>query len=264
MPAEQGGDDTQRARDRARRRRRGRYPIVLPNRQLQRMLDRDARLMILTRKLSLGPRPHVDPDEMPAGAAPPRGGPRAPRLYELHNALTTRRNDRHRRNRRPDLQTDPHVVTIEVLAVELTTLGEVDLKQARAAGYKTVEEMREDWRQRRCRLDLNLPVYLHEFRVSDARYLHRDVHRGYTHDPDQAVQGEPPALTPTETERYARRARERDELVRAARRAEMPLEDRIRGLAARAAGGDDQAKRALWRIRQTVERGERKIYDEAA
>lgn len=219
-----------------------RYPIVLPNHHVQRIISRDARLLILTRTL-------------------PSGGPRKLRLYEVHNALIVRRNLRHCREGRPDLQANPHVLTLEVTSIESGPLGEVDLKRARLAGYPTVEELREDWRQRRRRLDLDLRVHLHLFEVRGERYLHRDVHRNYAHDPSEAIDGEMAALSEGELERYAAQARERDLLLAEARRGERlgrPLHERVAELERLQASGEVDVSRQLAAIRRQLEGARRR------
>lgn len=217
-----------------------RYPLVLPNRRVQRILNRNARVLILARRLPL------------------LRSERTLNLKEIHSALTIRRNTRHRRNGRPDLQDDPHVLTIELLTVAKCKLADVDLKQVRAAGYSTVQEFRDDWQECRRELDLDTTVYVHTFQVIEQRYLARAVHRGYTHDPAEAIPGDTAALSKTDLERYATAASKRDGLIRLARRTDMSLEDRIRDLDLRARNGSRDAQRALFKIRQSVERAERK------
>lgn len=172
--------------------RHGRFPITLPNAHVRRILERQPHILILTRAHRLGLKG-------------------APKLYDLHNALTVKRNTAHRAGGRLDLQSDPHVLTIELLEVTPTTLQDIQLKDARAAGFPTVADLLDDWRDHHRRSAPDAQVFLHRFQIEGARYLHRDIHRGYTHDPAEGVRGELAAPSATELDTMATDNRERFE-----------------------------------------------------
>ena len=186
------GAQTQRRHASLRRVKRGRYPLVLPHVYVRRVLDRRASVLILTRRVSPG-------------------------IYEIHDAQRVGRNRAHCRNGRPDLQTDPAVLTIEVVAVERYRAGDLPILLLRQAGYKTSDEFRGDWIARRRTFDAGREVLVCAFRITGDRYLSIRPEHGYTSDPAQAAQGEngPIAALDQETlNRYARSAFERDDALR--------------------------------------------------
>ncbi len=167
------------------------FPITVPHDQVGRILRKHASVLILTRRL------------------------RRERRYEIHDSLTVRRNARHRRAGRPDLQSDPRVLAIDVLAVEETTLFGLDLVTVRAAGFPTQRDFYDDWLRRRRRLELDLPVFVHTFLIAEEpRFLAARIHRGYTSDPEHAVLGEGEALGAAEQQEISRAAFERDDRIR--------------------------------------------------
>lgn len=191
-------------------------------------------------------------------------------VYEIHDGLTVRRNTRLRRDGRFDEQADPLVATIRFEQITETTLIGLDLKTIRSAGWKTQRDFYDDWLDRRHHIDPDEVVRACRFVHTEAdRFLDRRLHRAYTTDPARAVIGERVegavrAVDRVEQERMSREARGRDELIRQARRAELPLEERIRDLSLRALKGSREAQRSLFTIRQTVERAERKARRDAA
>lgn len=176
------------------------HPIVLPSHHIRRLVDRSAHLLVL-------------------GCRLPMRGADHPTLFEIHNAKTIRTNVRHYRNGRRDLAGDPHEFTVELLEITETLLGKLDTWQAKAAGYPNVEALHDDWQRRRRALDLKLTVFVHEFVVVTARYMHRNVRLGYTVDPaesfDNPATGGSQALYPEDQERMSVDARERFEALRA-------------------------------------------------
>lgn len=188
--------DAARARRRLERQPEGRWPIVMPHAHIRRMIDRSATLLVLTRKVTLS---RVKPN-----------------IHEVHDALIIRKNRERSRNERPDLQESSLVLTIEILSVETKKLAELDLLAARAAGFRTTDELREDWVVRhRTEIDLELEVHLATFTAITGRYLHKKVHRGYTTDPTHAAEGEPQALSAGELEEMSEVARDRYRLLHA-------------------------------------------------
>lgn len=188
-----------------------RFPIMLPNRHIAQLLDRNATTLIMGRALRLGPAtPVTDANDRVVGTTGPQ-----PQLYEVHNTLVIRRNLRHCRNHAPDLQENPHVLTIEIDAVSPVKLADVGDLAARSAGYHHVDQMLDDWRRRHQRIDLERTVHVHHFRIVEARYLHEKVHLGYTHDPSRGAAGEPEALSEQDVEQMATANRQRFELERA-------------------------------------------------
>lgn len=151
-----------------------RFPLVLPHRHIRLILDRSATLLVLTRALKLD-------------------------TYEVHDALTIRQNQRHKRGGRHELQDDPFVFSIEISDIQTTQLFELDLKTVRSTGHRTLEDFYLDWLSRRQQA-LNVDVSLYTFEIlADVRYLHERVHRGYTRDPLQApINDREPTLTADE------------------------------------------------------------------
>lgn len=162
------------------------YPLALLHSHTRRILSQHATKLILTRRLPLGEQ-------------------------EIHDALIIRRNERHRRNGRPDLQQDPHVITVRLESRVSQPLLDLELMTVRQAGYPTLEDFYQDWLQRRRRIDTQQQVYVHVFQpIEQARYLHVRIHRGYTSDPAQAAWNEPQALSSVELDDLAAHSRLRD------------------------------------------------------
>lgn len=221
--------------------RHGRFPITLPNAHVRRIVEKQPHILVLTRAHRLG-----------------LNG--TPKLYDLHNALVIKRNAAHRHGGRLDLQSDPHVLTIELLEVTATTLGAIQLKDARAAGFATVAHLLEDWREHHRRSQPDVEVFLHRFQIEGERYLHRDIHRGYTHDPAEGVRGELAAPSVVELDAMAVDNRERFEDLRRdemERRSAKSLAARLRVAVTRA----DEA--AIDSILRDLEALKRRIADPA-
>lgn len=190
-----------------------RWPLVLPHAQIRRMVV-GASLLILSRQLT---------DD----------------AYEVHDELAVRRNARHKRSGRSDLQTDPAMFVIEITDITERQLLDLDLLAVRQAGFKTLEEFYCEWLQRRRAIVVGLDVKLYTFRVAeDALYLHKRVHRGYTRNPNHAIPDEPQVVDREVLDRFAEDARDRyvaqhaDEL---AKREARSLSNQLREAHSRAA-----------------------------
>jgi hypothetical protein len=154
---------------------------------------------------------------------------------------------------------------ITVTDVRLETLGEINLQDARREGFQTRDEFFDYWRDLHGGVNFDLLVWVISFRLGDLSDRPRllaptagGFHGDYTENVFQAMRDEPEAVSRMEQERFSRDARGRDELVRLVRRSEVPLEDRVRELSDRARRGSRDAQRALFVVRQSVERAERK------
>jgi hypothetical protein len=184
-----------------------RFPLVLPHDHVKRIIDRGAQILIMSRKLELGPT-------------------------EIHDALILRRNERHRRDGRHDRQENPCVLTIDVTATYPSQLLQLPYATIRRAGYKTSEDFYTDWIWRRRRIIIDLPVSICEFQLAEeVRYLHQKIHRGYTTNPALAVDRDAPALSESElvtVADFARRRQERDLAAQHARNISIRLRDAAR------------------------------------
>lgn len=166
------------------------WPLLLPHDTIRRILNHNTRLLIHTR--------HLKPGE-----------------YQVQDEGLEQRNRQHRQEGRDDLQSDPNVVSIVITHVQRTTLLDIDLAMARAAGYRTQRDFYDAWLERRRVIIPGLEVLVHAFRLAETpRYLHERVHRGYTSDPARAARGEPEALDAMDLRRYADTARWRDDQIR--------------------------------------------------
>jgi hypothetical protein len=219
------------------------FPIVLSNAHIRRIVDRNATVLILTSRKRLGV--HACPE-----------------LYEIHNRLVLKQNARDRRNSKPEWQTDPCALIIELRAVTEATLGGLDFRQARLAGYRTVEELREDWAIRREKLGGDAKVFVHEFAITDARFLHRRSQRGYSTDPAQGMRDEPEGVDAATQKRLTelgtfRWQQERDR--RGAQAQAVELHERVRELERRYAGGEASLEPDLRVIRQRIQALQRNL-----
>lgn len=172
------------------------YPLVLRHEDIKRVLNRNASRLILT-------------------------GTVRPGAHHLQDAQIVRKNERHRKNGRHDLQQDPTVRHITITHVDTIPLIVVDLTIVLAAGFKTQRDFYDDWLARRHTIDPDLPVHVVHFSPAEpVRLLHRRLHRGYTTDPRQAAPGEPEALSAIDLKKYADTAawryeqQHRDEMAR--------------------------------------------------
>jgi len=203
-----------------------RWQIVLPHPSIRRILERKPTTLLLSRRASAG-------------------------TYEIHDALTVRRNKDHCANGRPDRQSNPLVFEIEISAIETKPLADLDLATIRSAGYKTSDELRQEWHGRP--LKPTLLIHVCSFRIIEARYLHKQIDRGYTTDPAQAVQDEPQALSAHELNQLATVAAAR----RANERRDEITQQRMRSLAIRlkeaARRGDLKAAAAIRRDLEQLE-----------
>lgn len=174
------------------------FPLTLRHHDIRRLVERKAQCLVLSRRLALG-------------------------AVAINDARVEHRNNQARRQNRPDLQQDSHVMTVEIDDRREMRLMDLTLGIVMSAGFKTQRDFFDDWLQRRRWIDCELQVFVHSFHlVSDARYLHVRVHRGYASSPSLAVKGEPEALSKDELEELSRRARWRreqnEEFQRQARR----------------------------------------------
>lgn len=172
-----------------------------------------------------------------------------------------------------------HDFSIYVVSVELSRLGEVDLKRAREGGHRTGLEMREQWIrardrawvrrtenaervkrlewlthdelvQRWCERWADVQVWDIVVRpVVGTRLLHKDSSHGYTSNPTQAMRGEPEAITEEEWRRLQKREqaekreqREREQVRQRRRLDKMSMDDRIRWIADRRWTTQDTAR----------------------
>lgn len=166
------------------------YPLVLRHADVQRIVNRSASLLILT-------------------------GTVRPGTCQIQDALIVRRNERHRKAGRFDLQTDPIIRTVEITHVDTVRLIDLDLAIVRAAGFKIQRDFYDDWLERRGHIDPSLEVRVCRFvTVEPVRMLHRRVHRGYTTNPALAAHGEPAALTAGELAKLSNAATQRYERER--------------------------------------------------
>jgi hypothetical protein len=164
--------------------------LVLRHADITRIVNRNATRLIVTRSIKVG-------------------------VYELHDQHVVRRNERYKKQGRWDLQYDPAVVSINVEAVERIRLGDLTLGVVRAAGYRTQREFYDDWLATKRWIDPDAQVRVARFMLVEAvRMLHRNVARGYTTNPREAVRDEPSALSESELKRYADTARWRDDQER--------------------------------------------------
>lgn len=148
-------------------------------------------------------------------------------------------------------------VVLTILSIVEQDLAEpIHLDIARACGYRSAAELREEFSARYPR---TTRVKLVRFLVGDTRdrdrYLNWTGRAGgdYTLNPRRAMD-DAPALTEEQQARMTAEAHKRDELVRQHRRSKTPLAERLHELERLAAQGDDRAKRALFSIEQRVER----------
>ena len=167
------------------------WPLVLRHADITRIVNRNATRLIVTRSIKPG-------------------------VYELHDQHVVRRNERYKKQGRWDLQYDPAVVSINVEAVVAQALKHLDLSDVRGAGYKTQREFYDYWYETHRRyIDPWTLVRVARFHlVEPVRMLHRNVARGYTTNPREAVRDEPSALSESELKRYADTARWRDDQER--------------------------------------------------
>lgn len=191
----------------------GRRPLVLPHDQIRRILDRKPTLLILTRDLDPG-------------------------VYVVHDDQTVKRNLRHQRDRRSDLQSDPAVFMVEVEPPARTMITDLELVTVNHAGFKTLEEFFWNWPPRRWRFHTSLELTVYPFQIpATARFLHQKVHRGYTHDPAEAVPDEPEALDDDVLQDLTVKARERyrtEHAADVARRESQSLARQLREATTRA------------------------------
>jgi hypothetical protein len=166
------------------------YPLILRHADITRVVNRNATRLILTRNIKPG-------------------------VYELQDQHIVKRNDRYKKQGRWDLQYDPSVVSINVENVERLRLGDLTLGIVRGAGYRTQRDFYDDWFATRRSIDPDAQVRVARFMLVEAvRMLHRNVARGYTTNPREAVRDEPSALSESELKRYADTARWRDDQER--------------------------------------------------
>lgn len=163
------------------------FPLTLRHHDIRRLVEHKAHCLVLSRRLALG-------------------------AVAINDARVEHRNNQARRQNRPDLQQDSHVMTVEIDDRREMRLMDLTLGIVMAAGFKTQRDFFDEWLQRRRWIDCELQVFVYSFHlVSDARYLHVRVHRGYTSYPSLAARGEPEALSKDELEELSRRARQRQE-----------------------------------------------------
>ncbi|MDQ3933412.1 MAG: ASCH domain-containing protein [Actinomycetota bacterium] len=104
----------------------------------------------------------------------------------------------------------PAVARITITDVRRERLGELTFNDARAEGFRTRAEFFEYWEQLYGRVDVDELVWVITFEVAEnIRLLHKDSTRGYTANPEQAVEGEPEAVDAETMERYARQGHAR-------------------------------------------------------
>jgi hypothetical protein len=109
---------------------------------------------------------------------------------------------------------DEDGVTIRVTGVRRCALRDLDFPACRAAGHRTQRDFFDAWYERHGIIDPDRVVTVAVFVLAeDARWLHRRVHRGYTHDPAESADYVQ-ALDRADLERYADSARWRDDRVR--------------------------------------------------
>lgn len=102
-------------------------------------------------------------------------------------------------------------------------------------------------------------------REAEDRYLARYSPRGYTTKIAEALGREDaPCIDETTQARFSKEARERFEQDRERRQAERPRSNRISDLEARAAAGDDQARRHLFMIDKHLQSADRQLGRDAA
>jgi hypothetical protein len=153
------------------------------------------------------------------------------------------------------------VCRLTVVAVRRERLGDISLPDARREGFRTTGEFFDYWRELHGRVELERDVWVISFvkgeRVDVPRLLAArpgGPSGDYTSNPHLAMLDEPEAISEAELGRFSREAAKRDHLIRQARRAEIPLDERIRELMDRARDGSSEAQRALFSIEQRVER----------
>jgi hypothetical protein len=204
----------------------GRSPLILPSGQVRRMREKHPTLLILTRTLE-------------------------PAAYEVQDEGTVKENVKRRRRGRPDLQDDPVVFMIEVAPmVRIVRLAELEARMVKGAGFKTLDEFHVEWLERRGHLLPGVELRIYPFEITARpRYLHVQVHRGYTHDPAEAVRDEPAVIDQDQLEVYSSSARRRYEHQHAAElRADRARSLSIRLRDAHKRGDPDE----LTRIRQEL------------
>ena len=208
------------------------WPLVLRHADITRIVNRNATRLIVTRSIKTG-------------------------VYELHDQHIVRRNERYKKQGRWDLQYDPSVVSINVEAVERLRLGDLTLGVVRGAGYRTQREFFDDWLSARRHIDPDAQVRVARFMLVEAvRMLHRNVARGYTTNPREAVRDEPSALSESELKRYADTARWKDLVRKREEREDKQLSARVSDLERRGREGDAEAQRHLFMIKKHLQSAE--------
>ena len=146
------------------------FPLVLPHADIRRILERHASRLVSTARARRG-------------------------AYTIQDAITVRRNERLRKDGRPEEQQDPDICAIQITEVMPIALVDVDFRTVRACGFKTQRDFYDDWLERRRAIDPRQGVWSVAFHlVEQPRFLHRRTFGGYTTDPSMAMFGEPEAL----------------------------------------------------------------------
>lgn len=161
-----------------------RYPIVLSHRAVRRLVENKASVLIQERERRLG-------------------------RWDVADAEIRKRNGRLCDRGRPEEQEDEIVLSIELMSHDRCPLLELDFKTIHRAGFRTSEDFYTDWRESRRRVDDDAQVNVYGLRmVAQERFLHSQLHRGYTSDPSLAARGEPEALSEDDLDRVTARWRQ--------------------------------------------------------